>query len=192
MATIDLSSRTFYMSGKSGVSQVVGNDWADNAVAHRVVRYTITAPPEGASHVSLSFQAGAHGNGAYNNLRYFIGTSDSSHVDAGPDSEYTGQFEVDLTYLIFTAETDIILLPNETYYLWLFPAEDAFGWYYWNYHDNSSMETDGSAACINIDKGATVEPYALCVEDGTDWYLLGLYIEDGTDWYVLGSDNSGQ
>lgn len=148
MAAIDLSTVQFYKGGSAVSSGVVGNDYASGAVIRRVARYTIQAPKNGASKISLSFTANQFGDGSFINLRFFIGTDPSSHVNAGAESEFTGEFTLDTTYLKFTAAADFVLSPGKTYYLWIFPAVSTYGWYYWA--ANASMEAEGSAGTVNI------------------------------------------
>ena len=150
MAAIDLSNVLFYEDGTSGVSAVVGNTIVNSVQRCRVARYTIQAPAEGASQVSLSFTANAFGDGSYIKLRFYIGTDPGSHVNAGADAAYTGEFTMDATYLKFTADAAVRLLPNMTYYLWIFPAVDTYGWYHWPNGINSEMNADGSAGAVQI------------------------------------------
>lgn len=150
MAAIDLSNVLFYKGSSSGTSAVVGNDWENDAVIRRVARYTIQAPAEGASQVSLAFTANAFGDGSYIKLRFYIGTDPGSHVNAGADAAYTGEFTMDATYLKFTADAAVRLLPNVTYYLWIVPAVDTYGWYHWPNGINSEMNADGSAGAVQI------------------------------------------
>jgi hypothetical protein len=179
---ITVTDALWYRGGVSGVSRVVGNDWEGNGVISRVARYTFTAPPEGASKVRLSFNTNSFGDGSYIKIRYYIGTSDTSHANAGADSEYTGEFTMDTTYFRFTAETDIILVPNETYYLWVFPGSDDFGWYYWNNDGASSIEVEGAAGLVYIDSGSGFEPYLAYVDNGTSWDMCIPYVDNGTSW----------
>lgn len=182
MANIDLSSVLFYKGGKSGVSRVVGNDYENGGVISRVARYTITAPPEGASSISLEFQANQFGDGSYIDLRFYIGTDPDSHADAGKNSEYTGVFTIEKTKMRFTAEADILLIPGQTYYLWLFPAVDTYGWYYWQNASMSSMETAGSAGLIHLDSGTSVDGFLLCIDNGSDWDTFMPQIDNGSIW----------
>ena len=120
MAEIVLSNATFYMNGISGVSGVVGNEAGGN----RVVRYTMTSPATGASNVALSFVENWREGGTIpETLRFYIGTSATSHENAGSSSEYTGtltrstgEYPVWSTY---SGSADVVLLPNATYYVWV-------------------------------------------------------------------------
>lgn len=191
MATInlDINQAVFYRGGiGGGVSQVVGTDLLNGSYTTRVARYTFTAPEEGALRVNLTFySAGMLDNSSKIPLRFFIGEDPGSHANAGSTYEYTGELTMGSDNFTFTGEADVLLLPNTTYYLWVFPGrDDAYGCYYWNrYNMAPIVETSGSAGVIYLDNGTTVEPYLLCIDDGTDWYLLLLHVEDGSDWYML-------
>ena len=169
MASIDLSNVLFYRGGVSGVSAVAGNDWENNAVIRRVARYTIQAPSTGASKVSLSFVANAFGNGSYIKLRFFIGTNPDSHANAGADAAYTGEFALDTAYLKFTATSDVRLLPNATYYLWIFPASDTYGWYYWPKGVNSEMNAEGAAGAVQICIDGEMKTAIPRIYSGGEW-----------------------
>lgn len=191
MANIDLSEVTFYINGRSNASTVVGNDWENNAVASRVARYTIVPPAEGAMGLKLYFKSTRHGGGEQAkkiNIRYFIGISDSSHVNAGPSYEYTGEFEFDSTTLVFTAETDMMLLPGQTYYLWLFPASNDFGWYYWSDEPGSSvtheasMESLGGIGVVYIKGDTDYEPYQIYIYGDNGWEQHMVYGRDDSEW----------
>lgn len=153
MATLlNLSTSTYYAGGTPGVSAVVG--WENSRA--RVFRVSFTAPKEGANH--LSFKFGRHGLGggsASAPIRFYVGTSDDSHRNAGASYEYTGTVKMerqsDGTY-IASGEADILLLPNKVYYLWIFPGSTTYGWFYW-YRGVSEAYADGAYGAISIKDG---------------------------------------
>lgn len=153
MASISLTTADWlwYSGGKSGVSAVVGNDWdtANSAVIRRVGRISFTAPSTGATGVSLTFHT-ARGDGAFVPLRFFIGTDPDSHVNAGPNAQYTGELTLGSDYLTHTGQADILLVPNQTYYLWIFPDSDDYGWYYGYRTNYTSVLTTSGAAMSGI------------------------------------------
>lgn len=148
MATLlNLSASTYYAGGTAGASGVVG--WTDNQ--NRVFRVSFTVPKEGANH--LSFKFGRHGLGggsASAPIRFYVGTSDDSHRNAGASYEYTGTVKMerqsDGTY-ISSGEADILLLPNKVYYLWIFPGSTTYGWFYW-YRGVSEAYSSGAAGIV--------------------------------------------
>jgi hypothetical protein len=99
-----------------------------------IARHSFISPSTGANKININFWSndfGDYEHGEWINLRYYIGTSPTSHINANINSSYTGTFTFDKTHLKFTAELDYIFSPNTTYYIWVFPAETTYGWYYW-------------------------------------------------------------
>ena len=145
MASITLNNVLFYKAGTSGVSNVVG--YEDNT--RRVARYTFTAPSSGASGVSITIPTIGRGAGSHIPIRFYIGTSATSHTNAGPSSEYTGTLTLGSDNLTFTGAADILLVPGTTYYLWVFPGQDTFGWYGWTSNSGTAtMTTTGATATV--------------------------------------------
>lgn len=190
MATIKLTGATFYKKGVSGASTVVGMDGGD---ATRVARYTITPPAEGAMGFTLSFQNKQLGekNEYYDEIpiRYYIGTSDSSHANADGNYEYTGELTRGSNDT-FTGTANVMLLPGQTYYLWVFPGKVAgpgvYCWYYWTANDSDSLTTTGSAGLVYIGNGSTFEAYEIWIGNGTAWERYIPYIGDGSQWVLCG------
>lgn len=124
MATIDLTSPVYYRAGVSGVSAVVGVESSCN----RVVRYSFTAPDTGASAVSLSLSGLVLGGGTRPaSLGFYIGTDPTSHINAGPGSTSTGTLSLSGTD--YAGSASPVLLPGQSYYLFLFPVTADYGWY---------------------------------------------------------------
>lgn len=153
MATIQLATSDWqwYIGGNSATSSVLGNDWnkSTSSVISRVGRFKFTAPSTGATGVNLTLYSGGKGDGSHIQLRFYIGTSATSHVNGGPDSEYTGALTLSDDWLTFSGTADILLIPNQTYYLWVFPGEKTYGWY-WGYRQNytSTLTTSGAAMSV--------------------------------------------
>lgn len=150
MADIALSSPLFYLAGKSGVSAVVGYEMYGT----RVVRYTMTSPTIGASHVSLNFKGNYEaGNAIPASLRFYIGTSDTSHANAGSSSEYHGTLtmsEPSADEYTYSGEADVILLPNTTYYLWVFPSSTQVAYVYWTTSTKNTICTASGGAMSDL------------------------------------------
>lgn len=185
MAVIELTEPVFYMGGKSGVSRVVGNDFQNNAIVSRVARYTFVAPETGAQRVSLTLHTGTH-DGGWIPLRFFIGTDPESHGNAGIHSEYTGELVLGEDYLTFTGEAEILLIPGATYYLWVFPASEQYGYYGWYSTKPYTMETDGSASLANIIIGGELQDYGVYLFVDGSWWMCAVYVYDGTRWCPCG------
>lgn len=149
MATIQLTEWTYYKNGKSGVSRVYG--YEDDS--RRVARCTFRSPSTGASGISLALHTGGVGAGDIIPIRYFIGTDPDSHANAGYDAEYTGTLTLSSDYVKFTASADLLLAPDQTYYLWVFPGEDKFGWF-WATRLNYTHTLITSGAALSEISGA--------------------------------------
>lgn len=162
MATITLTDWTWYKDSSVVSSYVIGKETAPTSTTgKRIARFKFTAPAEGATHINFSWYVGELGAGSAVPLNFYIGTDATSHINAGVNAEYTGtitQTKSGSLYT-FTGEADVVLLPNETYYLWFFPATTAYG-YFSAYGGNSTkrwMETSGEV-------GTT---YTLSISEGT-------------------------
>lgn len=174
----------YYIGGKAGASRVVGNDWRDGAAINRVVRYTITPPPEGASKVSLFFNVGGLSDGTAIRLRYYIGTDPNSHINAWNNSEYTGELTRSTDGYSFTAESPTLLIPGTTYYLFVFPAVKTYGYYSWYRYGNPvglSMGLSGGAGIVYVGNASGgVDMYQFFTRIGENIYLLLPHIGEGT------------
>lgn len=139
MATITLNGPSYYLSGTnvdSLNSPVVGYESTYN----RVARYSFVAPASGATQVNLSFTGMTFVAGTQKPLRFYIGTSDSDHANAGSGSSYTG--EMSYSGSTWSGSASILLQPATTYYLWIFPSSTTYGYWYWN-TGSASMSTNG-------------------------------------------------
>ena len=151
MANITLSSPSFFRNGVSGASAVVGYESGYN----RVARYSFTAPATGATSVSLSFTSMWYGDGAMQkSFRFYIGTSSTSHTNAGAGSTYTGTITADANGTNFTGTANITLAPNTTYYLFVFPENTTYGWYNWG--GSASMSATGGQPSVPTVSAASV------------------------------------
>lgn len=154
MATIQLTTSewTWYYGGKVANSSALGNGWDENTnkVITRVGRFQFTAPDVGASEVNLTLHTGGKPYGEHVQLRFYIGTSPTSHADAGPDSEYTGILTMEEPELRFSGSANVVLLPGQTYYLWVFPGESHYGWYRGYRLNYTSLLTLTGAAMSDI------------------------------------------
>lgn len=181
MVSLNLTDEVFFNNGVSGASDVVGVSSGNN----RVVRYKFISPPEGASSVSISIENSSAGNGSTPAaLRFYIGTDPNSHINAGSTSLYTGDFVAKpaSAYYTYTGEADILLLPEETYYLFVFPATTTFGWMYW--YVAASLTAIGGAGLVRIyTKSGWVmaTPY---IDTGKDWNRVLTYIDTGNSWAI--------
>lgn len=191
MATISLSNPQYYKNGTSGVSAIVGKEGSDGEVARRIVRYEFTSPAEGASHITFSLvYAALLSKSSIKPLRFYIGTSSTSHSSAGGDAEYTGvvsatQYQSYADCYVFSGEASIILAPNTLYYLWIFPSTDE-GWCYYNAATITSLTltTSAGAGLVYIGNGKNFDAYQIYIDNGTSCDLYMPYIDNGKSWEV--------
>lgn len=183
-AAVGSAGVEYYIGGKGGASRVVGNDWKDGGPINRVVRYTITPPPVGASEISLVFNTDGLKSGVEVPLRFYIGTDPNSHINAWDTSEYTGELTKSADGYSFTAEAKTLLIPGATYYLFVFPATKSFGYYTWYRYGNPiglSMGLSGGAGIVyigNADGGADM--YQFFTRICENIYLLLPHIGEGS------------
>ena len=184
MAVIALSNPSFFENGKTPASsEVVGYESSQN----RVVRYSFKAPSEGANRIKFSIanitqQSGFTSVDVFDSLRFYIGTSSTDHANGGANSEYTGAVtltKVSGTYYSATGEADILLLPNATYYLWIFPSTTSFGWFYW-YPAAETVETFGAAGVVEIDTGNGIVKAIPYIDKADGWDMTAAYEDTGS------------
>lgn len=181
--TIELRDVTFYSNGNSGASVVVGFESGHR----RVARYTFTAPSSGASGVAVTFHTAGRGSGSHIPIRYYIGADPDSHANAGPEYEYTGALTLQSDYVTFTGAAKVILVPGKTYYLWVFPGQDVFGWYSWqDYNDVSTLTTTGAAFLLPVAIGGVWKRIMLHVVIGGKWFLLAPCAAKDGKWHYIG------
>lgn len=140
MATITLSDVKYFRSGAVYLLAQIGNAWSGGAIP-TTARYSFIAPSAGATSVSFSMTGWYLSAGSLIALRFFIGTDPNSHIDADSTYEYTGDLTIDST---ISGSADILLLPGQTYYLWVFPANQDYGLYSCE-AAVASIETSGAA-----------------------------------------------
>jgi hypothetical protein len=187
MSTITLENPYYYQNGVGGVSAIVGSE--GGATGRRVVRYEFTAPNTGASHVAFSLTyAYLQSYSAIKPLRFYIGTSSTSHAAAGSDYDYTGtvnssQYQTYEGCYVFTGEANVVLSPSTKYYLWIFPSTDE-GWCYYNAATitEKTIDVSGGAGLVYIYNGSSWDAYQIYIYNGTGWDLYLPYIYNGSDW----------
>lgn len=139
--SLETTNATFFKAGSTVSSRVVGYE----SNANRVVRYEIVPPDEGASHLEITICGGGLSAGSAIPIRFYIGTNAQSHVNAGVDSEYTGELTLGSDGKTFAASLDYILMPGTTYYLFFFPGRAKYGYYSWYGSGDSKMISSGGA-----------------------------------------------
>ena len=183
MAIITTTEKKYYKNGTETTSSIiVGHDSDGN----RVVRLTFTTDSTtSANSVSWSLNGNYDSEVGLPALRWYIGTDSESHVNAGmTTTEYHGNVTSTNNAGDYTlsGSANVILLPNTTYYLWIFPNTTYYNFYYMVEGRQATVTLSGSAGLIYIDNGTSFDAYQVYIDNGTDWDLYMPYIDDGTDW----------
>lgn len=179
MANIILTNPKFFKGGESGASYVVGFDSGVN----RVVRYSFEPPSIGANRVELSFLRNWTGGGTLpNTLRFFIGTDPDSHINAGVGFDYTGELTRKQGTYEYYGSADIVILPNRTYYVFVFPTTQTYGWVQWsNSEGDATAETFGGAFSVVSPQTLTIgEPSTISVTKYNEPYTHTIRYSIGT------------
>ena len=154
-----------------------------------VARYAFTTGSEGASSVSWKLGGNSLGGGTAQTLRWYITTSSTSHINAGATTtKYHGNVTTynDGGYEGWSGSVDMVMLPNTTYYLWIFPSVATYG-YYWLYEGKkATVTTSGSAGVVYIDSGSAFEAYQCYIDNGSSWEAYMPYIDNGSSWDLSG------
>lgn len=187
MATA-IESYEFYIKGSPGASQMVGMEGTSKP---RVVRYSFTTPVEGASAISFSkdrISAYSDSSSTSEKLRFYISDNPDAYINADATYAYHGTLELTAGDGWYTAEgsaSNLILLPNTTYYLFIFPGYTSSGLWCWNYPASFSLTLSGAAgiAWIYIAKDCAV---LLCIYVQGEWKLVIPYIWGDQMWKLCG------
>ncbi len=182
-----------YEAGASGASYVVGYESKHN----RVVRYAFTTGSGGASEISVSIPNYTKNSDSGSDsapLRFFIGTSPTSHANAGADSEYTGALTMTTAggYYHFTGTAKIILAPNTTYYLWIFPGSTAYGWW-WVASQGTATVTVHTAAMssFTVSNGTLGQTVPITITRHNSQFTHKLWSRYGTGTWGLIAEGVG-
>lgn len=139
--TVTPSAYTFFKNSSTGVSTVVG--YEDSS--ERGIRYTFKLPSSctaGATSYSFTKTSNSLGGGT-SGLRWNWAVSTSS--TAYLNTTGAGQGYKAASSSFSSGSTSMTLLPNTTYYLFIYPGSTTYGWYYWNYPEsNFTLTVDGS------------------------------------------------
>ena len=186
MATITCTAREYFKSGEAVSAELVGYQ---SASIQNVVRYTFTTDATGASGISMAVASGTYaslGGGSANNLRFKITTSATSHTGANASSDYDGVVTMTYDgglYVPSISATNVLLLPNTTYYLYIFTGSTAKSWYYWSIPANKvTVTTSGGAGIAPIYNGKTWDDYMCYIYNGSKWELYLPYVYSGSAW----------
>lgn len=178
-----LTDVLFYRNGVSGATRIVGNETGDST-GRRIARYTFITPAAGAGKEIMVFHISGLSDGSRIPVRFFIGTDPDSHANAGPESEYTGELTLAGDWLSFSGETTKLLLPGKTYYLWVFPGEDKFGYYSWGRTGyTSALDLSGAACVVPVVKNGSIENRVVTVvKEGKLYLAMPVVVKNGQAW----------
>lgn len=188
MATenITSTSRKIYAGTSETTSELIGYNAGKNYVA----RYTFKTGSEGASSVSWLVARNSHSSATGNGgaLRWYITTSSTSHINAGATTtKYHGDVTVSTNvpghegFDSFSGSADLVMLPNTTYYLWIFPKNAKFGCYY-THSTNAELTTSGAAGSARIGNGSVHESYQCVIGNGSSFDVYIPYEGNGSSW----------
>lgn len=182
MAAITTSKAQCYAGGTASTQLVLGYESSKAWVA----RYSFKSGATGASTVSWETTADSYlaGGSATAEFRWYMGTGTTSHAAGGSSLSYHGK--VTKTEYggahIFSGSANVVLVPNTTYYLWVFPATTTYGYYWLSTTGTATVTTSGGAGLVYIDNGTKWEPYQVYIHNGSSWDLYMPYIDNGSSW----------
>lgn len=174
---------TLYAGGSTATSPMVGYEGGKN----RVMRYQFETDDVGASHIYIELtNIGFWGGNFKQDINWYIGTDADSHKNAGASSESMGSVAFNSTYTVAEVDADVLLLPNTTYYFWLFPSTSSYSCYEFSrMEDANTLNMSGGAGLVYIDSGSAMETYQVYIDNGSGWDMYLPYIDNGSGWDLL-------
>lgn len=179
MSQITLTDVVFYKDGIPGQSEVVGME----SGVSRVVRYSFLAPEVGGTGLTFRLNYLSHGGGYQIPVRFAISTDPDSHPNADGHTPHVGTVD----RYTYQGSAQIRLIPGKTYYLWLFPGQNAWGWYY--APKTGTVTTTGvSQGVATVDGDAYIgQPISITIHS-TPGYTHKLYWEFAGISALVGED----
>lgn len=121
-----------YSAGSTTSSAWIGYSYS----TIRTVRYQFTTGSDGATSITFSFQGPTNpsGDSTAASINWYVTTSDTSHASAGASATKNGTCSASYNsstyaWTISVSNGSVKLLPNTTYYLWLFPNHSSGNYY---------------------------------------------------------------
>lgn len=161
MATVTATAQA-YSGGSTASSKIIGYSYS----TIRTVRYQFTTDSNGATAISFSFQGPTNpsGNSTSASINWYVTTSSTSHASAGASSTKNGTCSASYNsstyaWTISVSNGEVKLLPNTTYYLWLFPNHGSGNYYLtinssWATSMSITLSGTYQAKTLTISKGA--------------------------------------
>lgn len=144
------TGRTMYRGGVSNNSYQIGYE-ASTGMS-RVIRYAFTTPADGVSKLSFTAAHLAHGASyAWSGLSWYVTTSPTSHVNAGPGTVSHGTLTISgngSDYDISTGEAAVNLPANTEAYIYIFPNTASY--FLWNFVNVTSLSITTAAGSSTI------------------------------------------
>ena len=204
MAT--LSNPVYFIGGADGGDRM----WVGVASGYKnhVVRYTLVLEAgEYATNLTVDFdsgnftQWGDYASDAWKEVNdevslYFrIGTDPEEFNNAGYDQVSNANGKVRMVRRAgqgvdenlswdMTLTGDAMLVPGVTYYLWIYPGYERYGYFTWYDTGNGRFEYDiklsGYPGLAHINGTA----YQCFVDNGSGWDLCVPYVDNGSTWDI--------
>ena len=185
---ISTSTVQVFQGGTPVQQYVVGYASATNWVA----RYSFSVGSTGANALQWDLINNYLAGGSLTaGLEWQINTSPSSYANAnGSSASYPAAGTVSITdmgggsYRFFGSAGNFILLPNTTYYLWIFPATTTYGYFNLTEMQTATVAPSGAAGIVRIYYGATAATYQPYIYTGSGWQMVIPYICNGSSWIM--------
>lgn len=156
-----------YQGGSTTDSKIIGYSYS----TIRTVRYQFTTGSDGATSINFEFKGPTTptGDSTSASINWYVTTSDMSHASAGASATKNGTCSATYdsnkyVWTIGVSNGSVYLLPNTTYYLWLFP----------NHSSNNHYLTINSewATSMSITLDGECKPYTLTLNKGSGTNLV--------------------
>lgn len=145
MASTVRENWTCYRDGTVNSYPIVGRE----SKLNRVMRYQFETGTSGASHIYFKLGNVAFIKDTYASphpINWYISTDATSHVNAGVGSANFGSISFNSGYTKGEVDRDIQLNPNTTYYFWIFPSVEDYGYYEFSRSpDDNDLVLSGAA-----------------------------------------------
>lgn len=155
MAT-KLSNAKYFCDGGDAPSTVLG--WESKQT--RVVRFELTTGASGATSITIRTQEGTidfQDGTQMTKIPFYITTSDSSHANAIASGGYAVSGYLTKSGNAWSGTANVLLKENTKYYIWFFPYDQTYGWYFWHSTDTyyATYELTGkSNFTLSVSAGA--------------------------------------
>lgn len=185
---ITTSTVQVFQGGTPVPQYVVGYASATNWVA----RYSFSVGSTGANAVSWTLLNNYLAGGSLTaGLEWQINTSPSSYANAnGSSSSYPAAGNVSIvdlgggSYQFSGSSGSLLLLPNTTYYLWIFPKTTTYGYFNLTQLQKASVTTSGAAGIVYICVNGVFYTYQPYVYTGSAWEMVIPYVANGSTWIM--------